>query len=181
MELNDAARLAEDLMAEHGVEWGFGFDRAVRRFGAARFRKQMITLSRELTLRNDEDKVRETVLHEIAHVLAGAAAGHGRVWKLKCVELGIEPRRCYEVEDVEPVPLRYKATCDSCGKEYQRARRPNPQRTFYCGRHPRVGSLIWVDTKFIDPRPDLFGTSKFPKRKDPFVLADEVTTREASV
>lgn len=35
-----------------------------------------------------------TVMHEIAHALAGSAAGHGPVWKRQMRALGQSPERC---------------------------------------------------------------------------------------
>lgn len=61
--------------------WSFAFDNAKRRAGACDYTRQRITLSRYLSARYDDDTNRQTLLHEIAHALAGARAGHGPLWK----------------------------------------------------------------------------------------------------
>jgi hypothetical protein len=52
-------------------------DSAVRRFGTCRYSRKLITLSRQLIELNDQARVLDTILHEIAHALAGPKTGHG--------------------------------------------------------------------------------------------------------
>jgi len=40
----------------------------------------------------------DTILHEIAHAIAGCEHGHDRVWQKTCVKIGAKPERCYEGE-----------------------------------------------------------------------------------
>jgi len=69
---NAARILAVTLMQQHGlVGWTFKFDHARRRFGCCNFTRRTISLSRPLTFLNDDAEVRDTILHEIAHALAG--------------------------------------------------------------------------------------------------------------
>ena len=72
MDLQHARQLAIDLIEAHGLapRWKFAFDRAIRRFGNCDYTRRRITLSAPLTLLNDEEKVKDTILHEIAHALA---------------------------------------------------------------------------------------------------------------
>ena len=96
MNLNDAENLALVLMDDHGIgaSWSFDFDRAKRRCGCAKFKIRTITLSRYYVERNSEADVRDTILHEIAHVLAGAKAGHGAIWQMWAMKIGARPERC---------------------------------------------------------------------------------------
>src|SRR5689334_24415568 len=96
MDLMSAARLARELLDRFGLRsWRFRFDRAVRRFGCCHYTTATITLSAPLTVLNSEAEVRDTLLHEIAHAVAGKAAGHGPEWKKYAAAVGAKPERCY--------------------------------------------------------------------------------------
>ena len=98
--LPEAQRMARDLMDAHGLGgWTFMFDRSIKRFGACKPGQKVISLSWRLTLLNDVEQVRETVLHEIAHALT-PGDGHGPKWKAMCRRLGIRPERCFTSEQV---------------------------------------------------------------------------------
>lgn len=97
MDITEARKLAIALMEEHEVShWDFRWDRAERRMGAAHFSKLEISMSSKYASVATAEQVRETMLHEIAHVHAGARAGHGPVWKAAARRLGIAPNRCGE-------------------------------------------------------------------------------------
>jgi len=130
MELARAQKLANELMTLHGLiapTWSFKFDSAKRRFGVCKYSrlsgsviKGEIGLSKHLVLLNDEEKVRDTILHEIAHALT-PGHGHDYAWRCKCIEIGAKPERCYSSNEVNTIPLsqyKYLATCGGCGKEY---------------------------------------------------------------
>jgi predicted SprT family Zn-dependent metalloprotease len=128
MNLYSARDLARHLMHRHGLHgWTFTFDHARRRFGSCRPKQKRLTLSRVLTLLNGEDEVRDTILHEIAHALT-PGDGHGRRWKLKCLEIGARPVRCYTEESVAAPPRRpapLQIGCPACGWWSDRHRRSN--------------------------------------------------------
>ena len=90
MKLSEAQRLAVSLMREHGLAqmgWTFGWDRARRRLGACHHDKRLISLLVPLTIHDTDDaRVRNTILHEIAHALVGAEHGHDYVWRCKARE-----------------------------------------------------------------------------------------------
>jgi len=113
-------------MMEHGLaDWNFQFDHARRRFGCCSYGRKLITLSRPLTLLNDEREVRDTILHEIAHALVAPGDGHGRKWRQACARIGAEPRRCYDDRSVRSparAPAKYLLGCRSCGWWVQRRR-----------------------------------------------------------
>ena len=117
VDLGDAEQLARYQMALHGLSgWDFRFDRATRRFGCCNFSRRTISLSRSIVLLNPADRVRATVLHEIAHALAGPGAGHGKAWREIALRIGSDGRRCYGEEVAVPA----KPTARS----RSRARRP---------------------------------------------------------
>ena len=92
MEKGTAEKLARSLMAQHLTGWTFKWDRAVMRLGQCVYRTKTISLSLPLTEASDEAVVRNTILHEIAHALAGPTAKHGPDWKRIAVRLGANPK-----------------------------------------------------------------------------------------
>jgi hypothetical protein len=88
-ELSRVRRWAEALIAAHlDPSWSFGFDNAKRRAGLCDYTRHRITVSRYLAARYDDDTNHQTLLHEVAHAIAGPTAGHGRAWKTTARELG---------------------------------------------------------------------------------------------
>jgi hypothetical protein len=80
---------AEALIALHlDTSWSFAFDNAKRRAGLCDYSRKRISVSRYLAARFDDDDNHQTLLHEVAHALAGPAAGHGRAWKQIARDLG---------------------------------------------------------------------------------------------
>ncbi|GGD22419.1 SprT-like domain-containing protein [Nocardioides daphniae] len=129
MELTEAQRLAERLMAEHGLAgWTFRFDRARRRAGLCVFSTQVISLSAPLTRLHSEAEVRDTVLHEIAHALVGPGEGHSERWRATAVRIGSSGRRCVDAE-APRVPGAWVGVC-SAGHRVERHRAP--QRVASC-------------------------------------------------
>lgn len=142
-----ATQLAESLMREHQLsDWRFRFNRRKRAMGLCRYEMKTIELSIHFVLRNDQAQVVDTILHEIAHALAGYAAGHGAKWRRICRQIGASPQRCGE--PVMPAG-KWRAICPSCGFEYSRYRRPPRGASYACSDcgfergklvfHPRVG------------------------------------------
>jgi hypothetical protein len=110
-----AKELATLLMAEHGLtEWKFAFNTNKRRAGVCRYparsKPGRIELSKHYVLRNPDDEVRDTILHESAHALVGPGHGHDEVWKAKRVEAGARPERCYDETVVTPKGW-WRVTC----------------------------------------------------------------------
>ncbi len=124
-------------MDRHGLlsaGWAFGFDRARRRFGCCNLTLRHITISAPLTLLNDVDEVRDTILHEIAHALT-ENAGHGPQWKAMCVKIGAKPERCYRDAEVISPPRAeapYRIGCVQCGWWAPRRRRSD--RKLLCAK-----------------------------------------------
>lgn len=90
--MSDLSRVrtwAEALIALHlDASWSFGFDHAKRRAGLCDYARKRISVSRYLAARYDDDTNHQTLLHEVAHALAGSAAGHGRAWQQTARRLG---------------------------------------------------------------------------------------------
>ena len=91
--LANIAAMARGLMDEHGLgEWTFAFLEAERRLGDCHFQDRVIRIGRAHALDASEAEIRDTVLHEIAHALAGPEARHGPQWKATARRIGATPR-----------------------------------------------------------------------------------------
>lgn len=127
--------LARTIMDQHGLtDWAFDLDNAKRRAGCCFYRSKIITLSRHYVERNLDkpDDLRDTILHEVAHALAGHAAGHGDAWKAVCVQIGARPKRCYDSQAINMPKGKYQAVCGGCQKVFTRHRRVKPLTYRYC-------------------------------------------------
>lgn len=145
MNLTDARQLALDLLAAHGLQdWNFAWNRRKRSLGLCRYSEKRIELSLYFVQGNGEGPVRETILHEIAHALAGEDAGHGPAWKAVCVQIGCKPERCDNGTAVMPRG-RWNARCPGCGKIYSRHKRPQKHARYWC-RHcgPARGPVVFT-------------------------------------
>ena len=91
--LLEVAEEARTLMDRHGLEdWTFRFSAAETRLGECRESEQVIQLSVRHAVTAEPRDVTDTILHEVAHALAGANARHGPAWKAVAARLGARPR-----------------------------------------------------------------------------------------
>lgn len=114
MNITTAAKLADTLMAQHGLTatgWTFKMDRATARLGLCQFGPKVISLGGAYVESAEAAAVRDIILHEIAHALVGAYVltptggvvrnrqghatkiGHGWQWKIKAREIGCSGQR----------------------------------------------------------------------------------------
>lgn len=93
MRQTEARALARKMMDDHGLtNWTLEFDNHKSRLGLCVYGKKTISLSK-FFLDKGDDLFRDTVLHEIAHAMAGHTAGHGPEWKRICLNIGANPVR----------------------------------------------------------------------------------------
>jgi len=102
--------------------------------GKAYFHQGVIGLSSRLL--DTEEKVRDTLIHEYAHLLAvdrhgRIAANHGPLWQRAMRDLGAEPTRTHSYA-VEPPRQSKEVTyrCEKCLREIVRKRRLPRGRKF---------------------------------------------------
>lgn len=126
--------------------------------GLAYYRENSIGLSRNLLV--DEQRLRSTLVHEYAHLVAverygRKAAGHGPHWRKAMQELGAPPERthCYEVQRNE---RRQVVTyiCTRCGAKFERSRRFPKRRKYLhvnCGGGLRLMSVEKVTNRSAAP------------------------------
>jgi len=114
MNITNAESLALIAMSEHGLiseGWTFSFDRAKQRFGYCNHTAKRISISKTLTELNEELEIKDTILHEIAHALTGLGNGHNYRWRMKCVQVGARPERCYSSATVIQPTHKWLGTC----------------------------------------------------------------------
>ena len=131
MRLIDAQSLGQQLLRAHELEgWTLVFDNAKARAGACRFNRREVSLSRPSTRLRSEPDVRDTILHEIAHALAGHAAGHGPDWRRTALRIGASPTRCV-VQDTPMPPAPWTGICPAGHESFRHKR---PERVQSCSR-----------------------------------------------
>ena len=119
--LSNCVLAAESLIKKHGLDgWSFQFDSALRRAGACDYSTKVISLSRLFCLKASEDQVRDTILHEIAHALAGPNHNHDAEWKSIARSIGCTADRCHTIDFA---PAKYIVSCARCGWHEKKNRR----------------------------------------------------------
>jgi len=131
-DLDRVRRWADALIHLHldPAVWSFAFDSAKTRAGLCDHRAHRISVSRHLAARYGDDEVHQILLHEVAHALAGARAGHGPRWRTVAADLGYVGSRLHDgpvATDLAP----WVGVCPA-GHEHHRYRRPT--RPLACGR-----------------------------------------------
>lgn len=125
MNKTQATALACSLVSQHlPNDWKFDWNNRKSALGVCNYRKKTIFLSTYFLNRIPDEEIEDTILHEIAHALAGicyGATGHGKEWKQICREIGAKPQRCHSGE-VKNHTYRYTIKCPKCGHKSGRHR-----------------------------------------------------------
>lgn len=151
--------LARSLMNQHGLQdWTFTYDHAKCRAGICRYSRKTIQLSIHFVQRNSDEEITDTILHEIAHAIAGYKAGHGPEWKAVCRRIGAKPIRCYDSEKVDMPKGKYSAKCPSCAKEFTKHKKVT--RKYHCiACGPDRGQLQYQETRVLSTwQPPVYAT-----------------------
>ena len=126
------------------AEWSFAFDNAKKRAGLCDYTRKRISVSRYLAARWADDDVHQILLHEVAHAMAGPAAGHGPRWRSTARAIGYIGKATHSGETaVELAP--WVGTCPN-GHVHYRHRKPT--RALSCAKCSRSFSraflISWV-------------------------------------
>ncbi|AJM77149.1 sprT domain-containing protein [Rathayibacter toxicus] len=141
-ELDQVTQWARELIDLHlDSSWSFAFDHARTRGGACHWARKRITVSQLLAARWSDEEVRQTLLHEVAHALAGPEAGHGPQWRRTALRLGCDGSRTHRNPTADEL-ARWVGTCPS-GHIFYRHRRPRHRLACgRCARHPEAAHAI---------------------------------------
>lgn len=174
MELQKAKAKATELIEQHCPDFTFKFDNAKVRFGCCNYRTKTISLSKHLVAMNDEAKVTDTILHEIAHAIVGKKHNHDFVWRAKAIEIGCDGNRCYDGNKVSRPKGKFTYECPECNKEHNYHRRL--KRATACGdccREKNFGRFSYdfqlKPKGWSEPQMALASNPK-PKPKNTFTL-----------
>lgn len=123
MNLSERERHVRSLMIQHGVGYvPFVWGRGKRQMGCVTFGyvngvyvPKQLTLSKPFAQVTTDAEFTDTVLHEIAHILAGKEAGHGPVWRTKARSIGCKATRCSTVTKAPEKSVIAK--CPTCGEQ----------------------------------------------------------------
>lgn len=123
--LETVTEIAQELIDEHlghcEIPWRLTWNNRRRQLGCCSYWPREISLSIPNTLASPMEEVIDTILHEIAHALAGYGAQHGPKWKAIARELGAIPKACktisYSLDD-----YKYAMECVTCGEVWGRYR-----------------------------------------------------------
>ncbi|QDH49232.1 metalloprotease [Pantoea phage Phynn] len=86
---------ATTIMKQHGLsQWKFKINgRLTRALGVCNYNTQTIDLARRHAQEDSYENILDTLLHEIAHAIAGWGAAHGPEWQKVAVRIGAKPVR----------------------------------------------------------------------------------------
>lgn len=97
-DLQEIERKANHLIQIYCPQYKLKWMNRKRSLGYCDYDTKEIALSKFHALKNPLEVTRNTVLHEIAHALAGYEANHGPKWKAICRKIGAIPERCAKLE-----------------------------------------------------------------------------------
>ena len=144
------------------------FDLKGRTAGQAFYSGNRIRLNLELLNKNREEMIENTLPHEFAHIAAfkfygEEGKGHGHYWKLTMMRLGLEPKRCHNME-VTPARKHQKFdySCKCPGKVFKIGK--NVHEKIQSGR-PRYCPSCRADVVYIGEGNGMRGTGKIPFEK----------------
>ena len=109
-------------------DWIFGFDLAQNRGGVCNYTRKRITLSVTFCSVATKEVIFDTVLHEIAHALAGYKEAHGPKWKNIARSIGCKATVCHSIDHGLD---RWKGYCP-CGETWKRKRLQKRIRSARC-------------------------------------------------
>jgi predicted SprT family Zn-dependent metalloprotease len=144
MELRKLEEAVAEQFTRHGlVGWTFRLADTKRRLGVCKHRTKRIEISEYYATHNRDEAVLDTLLHEVAHALAGPKAGHGPVWKEIAIRIGATPRACDDSPDTVVQPGDWQTTCTACNRTHHRYKRPRSLSGYRC-KCPARSALVFA-------------------------------------
>ena len=128
MDLTDAIFMAQKLMQQNELDgWKLRFDERKTSLGRCNEYSKTIYLSLPYVELNKESVIKDVVLHEIAHALAGCDNHHNIIWRTFARKIGAKPERCAGQNTIRP-ESKFKLVCNNCKWERPAHRRTKKKR-----------------------------------------------------
>lgn len=124
--LKTAQMTATRLLQEHGLYeqgWRFAWNTNKTRNGVCRYGTKRIEASTVLSRVRTDEQVHQTLLHEVAHALAGHKAAHGPEWLAKARSIGYTGGTCSNEAETRAAVAqtsRYVGLCSRCDLRWPR-------------------------------------------------------------
>lgn len=150
MDLHEAQTMAKELVEQHLDGWTFSWNRRKRAFGLCNYTTHEIQLSVILTAGETQEATRQTILHEIAHALAGPHAKHGPQWKAVARRLGVR----------NPTATRQHTSAESDRPKYAWAIVHEGEIVKGYHRRPSVKTFRNLPNMWLNNRPETRGKLK---------------------
>ena len=127
-----ALETCRHLLGRHNLpDWSAHLDDSMRRAGVCKYRGKQISLSRFFLRKASEAEILDTILHEIAHALAGFEHHHDAVWRNIALQIGCSGNRCHDIKFGLP---RWIMFCPGRCFVTTRKRRARRRICAQCGR-----------------------------------------------
>jgi len=143
MDLKELEEIAGREMVKHGLQgWTFALGSTKRSLGVCKYRSKRIEIAEYYAVNSPQGTVLDTLLHEIAHAIAGPAARHGPNWKEVAIRVGAVPHSCDQTQTAVLKPGDWQATCPACAKTFHRYKRPKIANGYRC-KCPAASTLLF--------------------------------------
>lgn len=124
--------MAHAIMQRHGLlvkGWRFQFDNARKREGHCKFHEQLITIPKHYAIHGSFAENQDTILHEVAHAIAGWWNGHNETWRMVAKQINCSGEEFGFLEVDKP---KYKKQCRRNCWSDEVSRKTNAQ-CYECG------------------------------------------------
>lgn len=141
-----ALKKCRKLLCKQGLsDWSACLDDSMSRAGACQYRNKQISLARLFIRKASEQEILDTILHEIAHALAGRAHHHDALWRKIAREIGCSAERCHNLKFSPP---RWIVQCSSGCFTTTRNRRIRGAVCKKCQRSPTF--VPWTEALALE-------------------------------
>ena len=134
--LQEVEQLAKDLMRQHNLNaWTFKWVNTLKSFGHCNETNKYIALSRHFIKINSIQRIKDTILHEIAHAIVGTNQNHNWLWVKTAKAIGCSGRKSYTSENTNRPVHKYKflGVCPNCKYKLYRVRQTQKMLLISCG------------------------------------------------
>lgn len=145
MDYRETTNFANSSLVQWNLnDWTFGFNKNKRRLGVCKHKEKRIEVS-IYHLTNDDEDVKNTILHEIAHAIC-PKRGHGIEWKRCCRLVGAIPERC-GTSSLDHAPHKWELKCSTCNHISKMHRKP--KRRLACAKCCKVYNFNRFSEKYV--------------------------------